>query len=549
MNDVVPVAGTSDLPAAGPATESNVLPWRLLRLLNLFRMVVGGLVVVLYFSDTSSRQLGAQIPLLFLWTGIGYFCVSAFSSFTVRARRPALALQIYSQLVVDIVAVTLLMHSSGGPSSGLGGLLFVTIGVNSVILSRRMGIAFAAFATLAMLGDQTFTELYGPAPSSSYIQTGIIGIILFAAALAGYALGHRLRESEALAERRGIDLENLAQLNAHIIRRMRTGIVVVDAENRVRLANNSALADFGTPRADNVRLNDLSPRLQQELASWREDSYRRNVSVPAADGRPLIPHFARLAPGAMSGTLIFLEDASQLAEQVRQMKLAALGRLTGSIAHEVRNPLAAISHANQLLAESPRLQADEQRLTEIINEHALRMERMVETILQLSRRDASRAEEIELIQWLKDFAAEFRERRQLDSDAVDTQFEASGGVQVRIDPAHLHQIMWNLSENALRHGMPANDASGAPIEFRVVTDARPGHVELDVLDRGPGVPGEIAEHIFEPFYTSNPRGTGLGLFIARELCECNHARLVYEPRHGGGSCFRILFNTPEGWFT
>lgn len=549
MSRVVPVAGAPEVSVADAAAESNALPWRLLRLLNLFRMVVGGLVVVLYFSDTSSRQLGAQIPLLFLWTGIGYFCFSAFSSFTVRERRPGLSLQIYSQLIVDIIAVTLLMHSSGGPSSGLGGLLFVTIAVNSVILSRRMGIAFAAFATLAMLVDQTFAELYGLATTSSYIQTGIIGIILFAAALAGYALGHRLRESEALAERRGIDLENLAQLNAHIIRRMRTGIVVVDEENRVRLANNSALTGFGADHADNMRLTDLSPRLQQELASWRQDNYRRNVTVPAADGRPLIPHFARLAPGAMSGTLIFLEDASQLAEQVRQMKLAALGRLTGSIAHEVRNPLAAISHANQLLAESPRLEGDEQRLTEIINEHALRMERMVETILQLSRRDATRAEEIELTQWLRDFAAEFRERRQLNPEALDTRCDAAGGVQVRMDPAHLHQIMWNLSENALRHGLSANNGSGAPIEFRVVADRRPGHIELDVLDRGPGVPAEIAEHIFEPFYTSNPRGTGLGLFIARELCECNHARLVYEPRAGGGSCFRILFNTPEGWFT
>ncbi|HEX6549762.1 MAG TPA: hypothetical protein VF117_03755, partial [Gammaproteobacteria bacterium] len=193
MNRLAPAAGGTEPRAPELTAEVNALPWRLLRLLNLFRMVVGGLVVVLFFSAIGARQLGAQLPLLFLWTGIGYFCFSAFSSFTVRAQQPALAVQIYSQLIADIVAVTLLMHSSGGPNSGLGGLLFVTIAVNSVILSRRMGIAFAAFGTLAMLGDQTFILLYGPPADASYIQTGIIGIILFAAALAGYALGHRLR--------------------------------------------------------------------------------------------------------------------------------------------------------------------------------------------------------------------------------------------------------------------------------------------------------------------------------------------------------------------
>jgi two-component system sensor histidine kinase PilS (NtrC family) len=545
----MPVAGVSGEPATAPGASAQVLPWRLLRLLNLFRMVVGGLVVVIYFSDTGTRQLGGEVPQLFLWTGIAYFCFSAFSTFTVRAQRPALFLQIYTQLVTDIVAVTLLMHASGGTSSGLGGLLFIAIGVNSVILSRRMGIAFAAFATLAMLGEQTFIVLYGPPSTANYIQTGIIGSILFVAALAGHALGHRLRESEALAERRGIDLENLAQLNAHIIRRMRTGIVVVDEENRVRLANDSALSDFGATRTDTLRLDVLSPRLQQELENWRNDNYRRGPSVLSADGRPLIPHFARLTPGRGAGALIFLEDATQMAEQVGQMKLAALGRLTGSIAHEVRNPLAAISHANQLLAESPRLEADEQRLTEIISEHALRMERMVETILQLSRRDTSRAEELELMRWLEDFVNEFRERRQLDETSLTVRNMIDDDVRVRVDPAHLHQILWNLCENSLRHGQSQSEGTATHIEIKVLRTGKPDRIELDILDRGPGVPAEIAEHIFEPFYTSSPRGTGLGLFIARELCECNHARLSYEPRAGGGSCFRILFNTPEGWFS
>ena len=308
-----------------------------------------------------------------------------------------------------------------------------------------------------------------------------------------------------------------------------------------------ALADFDKRQGNNLKLNELSPRLKQELDAWRKGDYRQSASFNTEGGKPLTPHFTRLAPGDNTGTLIFLEDLSEVSEQIRQMKLAALGRLTGSIAHEIRNPLAAISHANQLLAESSDLRGEDRRLTEIISEHARRMERMVETILQLSRREVARAEELELGRWLRDFVAEFRDRQGLNGQALAVRLDTQDNVRVRVDPAHLYQIAWNLSENALRYGQPADGDSVPLIEYRIGELAAPGAIELAVLDRGVGVPEDIAEHIFEPFYTSNPRGTGLGLFIARELCECNRARLTYEQRAEGGSCFRILFGAPESW--
>jgi len=529
-------------------SAAEAAAWRLLNIVNLFRMVVGGLVVALYFSDRNPRLLGDVYPGLFLWTGIMYACFGALATFTVRARRPGLLLQTYTQLAADIAAVMLLMHASGGAASGLGSLLFITISINSVLLSRRMSVGFASVAALAVLVEQGLAILYGTGEQGGYTQAGIIGVILFAAALAGQYVGSRLRESEALAEQRGLDLANLSEINEYVIQHMRSGVLVVDGEDRIRMLNSAAAESLRVSLDARNVLAEAAPRLQSELQSWRRGESPRPAAVMSPQGRPLIPSFAGIGRNRLGGALIFLEDASAVAEQVRQTKLATLGRLTASIAHEIRNPLSAVSHANQLLAESPKLEGGDKRLIEIIDEHAARMERIVENILQLSRRDNTRAEELDVTAWLQDFIAEFRDRHGLAPEAVPLHAEYRQLPRMRVDPTHLHQIVWNLSENALHHGRKGPEG-GTRVEYRIGPLAAQGAGYLEVLDRGPGITPEVAEHIFEPFYTSDPRGTGLGLFIARELCECNRAHLSYAPRPQGGSCFRIEFGAPEGWLT
>ncbi|MGH8279676.1 MAG: sensor histidine kinase [Gammaproteobacteria bacterium] len=537
------LVGAEKIPVA---VHTNTLPWRVLRLLNVYRLLVAALILLVAFTGRSTL-LGTNDPRLFAATGGAYFLFALLCAVSIHKRWPDYTLQAQIQLMADIAAVLLLMQSSGGPGSGLGALLFVFMVGNTVLILWRSSIGYAAVATVLILADQTYLVLYGPASESGYLQAALTGVVLFVAAISGSYLGRRLHESDALAVQRGVDLQNLAQLNDYIIHHMHTGVVVVDETSRVRLANEAALANFRGHSGHDLHLGDLSPHLQQELESWRAGAGEQPKTFNSEDGKPIIPQFTRLTPGSNGGTLIFLEDASELSERVRQMKLAALGRLTGSIAHEVRNPLAAISHANQLLAESPNLKGDDHRLTEIIAEHAQRMERMVETILQLSRRDTTRAEALELGVWLKDFASEVRARHGLAAGAVTVHLDTGEDVRVRVDPGHLYQIAWNLSENALRYGRPAQGPAEPMIEYRVSPLTAQGGVAFAILDRGNGVPRDIADHIFEPFYTSSPRGTGLGLFIARELCECNHARLTYERRPEGGSCFRILFGAPQGW--
>jgi two-component system sensor histidine kinase PilS (NtrC family) len=244
--------------------------------------------------------------------------------------------------------------------------------------------------------------------------------------------------------------------------------------------------------------------------------------------------------------LIFLEDTSLLAERVQQTKLAALGRLSASIAHEIRNPVGAMSHAGQLLAESPTIGTDEQRLTDIIRVNSRRVSQIVDSVLALSRRDKTRPERLALQAWMSDFVREFTQTLELYEGSVGL-VEAPSELEVQIDPTQLHQIVWNLCDNAVKY---ASEAAGAiAVELSCGRLEGSGRPYLEVADRGPGVPADKVEQIFEPFYTGQRGGTGLGLFISRELCESNGAALRYHPRAGGGSVFRIVFADPQRWRT
>jgi len=362
-------------------------------------------------------------------------------------------------------------------------------------------------------------------------------------------LARGLRESEERVRQSEVDVANLAELNQFIVQHLRESILVVDANDNIRLINESAAQLLkGGPVAEGTPLGEVSPRLLYLLHTWRRHSYdwqQSSIALPSADGGGLMqPHFVSLGRDGKGPTLIFLEDTSLIAERVQQSKLAALGRLSASIAHELRNPVGAMSHAAQLLAEAPHLTEQERRLTSIITNNAARVSAIIDNVLQLSRRDSTRQERIELNAWLREFLDEFRLTTQTSEETL-VFVPPEHDLDVRVDPSHLQQLLWNLCENALKYGRSEN--SNAPIEIRtgrITTTDRPF---LEVLDRGPGIDAADTERIFEPFFTSGKGGTGLGLFIARELAQCNRAVLLYEPRPGGGSIFRVVFADPQRW--
>jgi len=518
--------------------------WKPLALLNLYRLLISGLFVALFFSGHLFSPLASHDPVLFLGTALLYLAAAIVFVFMISSRWPRFDVQVYLQISTDILATMLLMHASGSVSSGLGTLLIVAVAGGSVVMGGRHPLMFASLATLAVLAEQFYAQYIGLSKPSSYIQAGILGLTLFITAIAVHGFARRIRESEALAQRRGIDLANMSQLTEHIIQRMQTGIVVIDNDYRIRLLNESAWFMLGMPSASHHSiLNNLSAELAEQVRRWRlnPDTVLEMIQ-PSAEHPRVMPRCARIGQELTTGTLIFLEDATAMARQAQQLQLAALGRLTASIAHEIRNPLGAISHAGQLLAESPNLDEHDHRLTRIIEEQSRRMNTIVENIMQLSRRDRSTPQIIELKPFLHNFAHELCIANNLDDNMIGVNVTPEV-LQVRFDPTHLYQILTNLCQNALRY---SEDYAGQPrVEIRAAMTEETGRPLVDILDHGVGIDPEVAEQIFEPFFTTSTSGTGLGLYISRELAESNQAHLNYEPVATGGSCFRITFQDPR----
>jgi two-component system sensor histidine kinase PilS (NtrC family) len=536
--------------ARSRAIDDTELTWRVLGTLNVFRLVVSVVLLVLLFAASETRIFGERYPGLFSATAAGYLVFAVISELAIRQRWVPAIPQAIAQIIVDIGAVVMLMHASGGITSGLGSLLIVFVGASSLVLPRQLPAFFAALATLAILGEQFVSQIAGFSNTGNYSAAGVLGAIIFAISLAAKPLAKRIQVSEELARQRGVDLANLSELNEYIVQHLRESIVVIDGADQIRLINASAAHLLGAPSASNgKRLAEISPMLAGFIGDWRQDRMRKShleLTMIAADNSARITaHLAPLGKGVERDgpVLVFLEDASLMNARVQQSKLASLGRLSASIAHEIRNPVGAMSHAGQLLAESEALTEDDLRLTEIIRTHAERVSHIVDNVLQLSRRESSRPEQFLLRPWLLDFADEFSRTLELQEGELSLG-DVPGDLDVRMDRGHLRQVLWNLCDNAVKY---ASETGGILVELQAGWMQRTGRPYLEVLDHGHGVEPDTVDKIFEPFFTARKGGTGLGLYISRELCELNRATLVYQARATGGSIFRIVFADPSRW--
>jgi two-component system, NtrC family, sensor histidine kinase PilS len=522
------------------------LNWRVLGILNLYRVLVP-LVLLGLHSLGGSRGLPVESPGLFFAVAVFYFCFGLLSVVLVRRRLLSAHIQTVFQATVDIACLMLLLHACGGISSGLGPLLFVPVGGLAFLLPPRGALFLAAVTAIAVLLHTIWQQLTGQVDINVYATAGFLGLVLFTISATGSVLATRVRESEDLVRQKDIDLANLADLSQYIVQHLRESLLVVDGDDRIRLINESAAGILGDRHAvPGALVGEVSPPLLYSLSTWRQTGQREDSpsSFVAADGgRVIQPHFAPLDGAAPGPTLIFLEDTSLMAERVQQSKLAALGRLSASIAHEIRNPVGAMSHAGQLLAESPNLRPEDHRLTDIIRNNSERVSTIINNVLQLSRREATQPSRLSLGDWLEEFLSEFSQTMQLPIDQIGVH-EESGNLEVRFDPTHLHQVVWNLCDNAIKYGALRD---GLKFEIRLARLGPSYRPYLEVVDRGSGIEPSAADRIFEPFFTGRKGGTGLGLFIARELCQLNRAILLYQPREGGGSVFRIVFSDPQRW--
>lgn len=533
--------------------------WHRLRLFNYFRGSISLLFITIYFNNWLLQLVpsGFANTELFIATSFAYFIASLIFITGINYRKPGLDKQVFIHSLIDIICIILLMHATGGIRSGLGMLLIISISMTSLFLQKKLAIIFAATAAISVIAEQIYSQLTFDAYTPAFTQAILLGILIFISTFLTIYTAKKLRETERLAEEKSHELETIVQMNEHIIKNMRTGILVIKNNGLVLMANNAALELLGNITINTrTKLEDISLPLSERFSEWITNRTSSQQPIQQAQGLPdLQPGFSQIEKGPLNKgvqhkdkkykdrgrTLIFLEDASQLAQRFQQVKLASLGRLTASIAHEIRNPLAAINHAGQLLSETSTEAADK-KLTKIINTQANRLNSIVENVLQLSRQQRGTPEKIILSEWLRKFRKEFIATNKLQAYQIQINISPQD-VIVYFDASQLHQVMWNLCSNAINHSKMST--ANVMINIKGEIDTVFQQPYIDIIDNGPGIDKESQTHIFDPFFTTSSEGTGLGLYLTKEVVENNRAKIRHIPPATGGTCFRIYFQQAQ----
>ncbi len=524
--------------------------WRSLKLYNAYRIVIALLFLAMQNLLNNDAWLKNASEDLFSVLALGYFVFSIISAAFTWFEKPNIDINLPTQIIIDIVFIVLMMHAQDGSQSSIGLLLIIAIASASLISEGRLALFYAAVASIGILLEQSYRLALIEKSASSYTPAVLLCLGCFATAWLAYSLAKRAKESELLASQRGLDVQNLAQINALITHEMQDGVLVVGEDFRIKHHNIQAEKLLGIDNAnlDNTNtesknwhdkpLSEVSPEITNLMQLWLEEtepshgfvstnSAAANFLKLTALSRELRLRFLpisekRTPDSRKQGAVIFISDWSQMQTQAHQVKLAALGRLTANIAHEIRNPLSAISHATQLLQEDD-TDPGTKRMLQIIGDNVQRVDQIIKDVLELNRRDRTNQEMLHLENFIQDFYTQFCAVEKIPETCFKLTLINSDTL-ISFDRRHLNQILWNLCKNGWRHCQKLENS----LELALALTGNTKTVHIEINDDGEGVPESVRSHLFEPFFTTEKSGTGLGLYIARELADANGAKLLYK---------------------
>jgi two-component system, NtrC family, sensor histidine kinase PilS len=509
---------------------------RLLLVYDIYRLLSVGLFLGLYkfsfISQTDSTLFYSILGVYFLFAiGFLYLWRVGFLSFDK---------QVLISGTIDVIAISSMLNIIGNMQSGYGILLNVTIAALSILVPGRLAIFFAALASCLLLcGNVLQFILNNQKDLGTFFYSGIYGAGFFATALTAWYLSNWVRQSENLARHRSYELAGMQRINEYIVERLHSGVIYVDEEKTVKLINSAARQFFNIGKNTSVvTLQQLSHLLADKfdnfLAKFKMDE---RIAQTTIEEPYLRVHFFSTAVVNKPEVLIILEDMTYIAQQAQQLKLAALGRFSASIAHELRNPLGAIAHAAQLFGDDGQLNKENDRLKQLIMNNCERMNGVIKNVLQLSRRQQSQPQVNEISTFLEQFKQDFCHNNPCN---LTIKLPKQKHLSIVFDKSQLEQILVILCDNAILHGRDADGGANIVITVKSLSYK----MIITVSDTGPGIPFENRENIFEPFFTTLRTGTGMGLFLARDLCEINQARLnLVKSRKG--SCFAITLNPSD----
>ncbi len=513
-----------------------------------------GLALVLVQGAASlagqgSRAVVATLCVVYAVQALVIWLLPRYRALTEAMARPATdrppRAQWLTTIGVDIATFFALHLLDRASSFNFAALLVLPVLMAGVLLPRVGALGTAAASALLLLAGAWETAPNADAAALALTRAGLAGIGLFAIAVLAGELAARLVREETAA-RESLELaRRQAQLNRLVIQELSDGVLVVDGTLRVRAANpagRALLVTQGVGPAAPFGLQDrrawraLAEAARQAIADRRWPSVGREVDLTFDDGqvrrvRLRVRFTPAMGPAADADAycVLLLEDLRTAQARLQQEKLAAMGRVSAGIAHEIRNPLAAIAQANALLLEDE-LRPDQQRLARMVADNARRLQRIVDEVMELAPAGGEGDAVIDLravvaaatVDWAQTAGLELGPESRLHTELPEVPL---GG---RFDAEHLRRVLVNLLDNGLRHASPA---AGAVLLRLAVRDAHTA--TLQVLSDGEPIVPEVERHLFEPFFSTRSRGSGLGLYICRELCERYGASIEYRARPPG----------------
>lgn len=532
--DVAPSpALPSPLPSPAPLSAPLLSSlWRPLQLFNGYRLALSlALALFPLYYMPSQTLLPGHYRTIALGVGMAFIilvCASLLLSFLWKRH---FLIQLSFQVLFDAICIGTLTFLYEGVQSGLGLVLLLSIAGASLVTQGKLALFYASIFSIAILSAESLHFLLRRTGDVNFLTAGLLCTSFFTIAISVNWLGRRLMKNEALAYQRNIERNNQIQINMQVMEYMQDGVIVVDNSGRVLNLNLKAREILRT--RGSLQLDKVFPELAEAYRKWKRTKSKASIILKKSNGDDSAQGYAQEVSARFMATrtsdetaLIFIEDMEHVRNEALQLKLASLGRLTANIAHEIRNPLAAISHATELLQEEAK-DFIQNRLIRIIHDNTLRLDQIIQEILILGRRGNREVErnKIMLPSYLNEFVHSFSVQAGIEDGILCAT--APEEAVIYFNPLQLQQVLWNIVSNALRYSTRQQGA--VRIEARLDDTS----VELHILDDGPGVQQGLHEQVFEPFFTTSARGTGLGLHIARELCEANQARLILGLEGGG----------------
>lgn len=453
-------------------------------------------------------------------------------------------------LTVDALVLTTLLYFSGGNDLQVILLFLVQVAAAFMLVRSNQAILLTIFAITLVIYQQFYQTLKSDVNYALVNNVASMAISFIGVAYLSYTLSKRLKQIEQLSERQVNEVNALNAINNKIVQIIDQGVVVLSHDLEIFIANDTAIDQLHLPKTlDNFKLPDISPILAARLAPIIQEPEATlmlrldapTTRTPLAVGiEPNNQSFndlrLRITQLRQQYAIIFIEDLRHEFSRAQQLKLASLGQLSASIAHEIRNPLATISQASQLLMEEVNeadsgLSGDNILLYEMIYHQTIRVNKIIEDVLKLSRQQRPNFVYIEPKTWLKDFIQE-------NFSGHDIFLHCHTDKGFMFDNHQLAQILVNLINNGLRFSSKTQPHAFVTLDVYEFGKS----IHIDVIDTGHGVAKENIEYLFNPFFTTDNQGTGLGLYLSQAFCQANYANLEYVPSERQ-TCFRIICQT------